>query len=565
MKHFSKLALAVCASALLSAPGLVAQEGGLLSKLKEAAAAAAPAGARQPLAPEVAKLLPAGAVAVLQLASIDSVESSAKKVVGAVDPRSARQVDLSEMIGPLAGLGLDVDRSKPFAIAMTLPATPESEPVATIIAPLKDLAKAKEALAGQGGAETVQWEGNYVGLGSNGPYERGEAGAFLGTGLPAGLFAGVADLATIIDFYRPMIEEGISELEGLAQMFGEMPGMSDFAAIASTLARQTVDEAGRFELGINAADTAVDLAGGLFPRAGKTMSLLKAMPGADTARMTSILQGGYPLAMVTGFNLQGFWAMYEKLMGAFLSQMPADEAKNLQAMMGKIGALYSGIGPGMGMGLRVGQQGLEMGAILESKDANGYMKAMTDMMKDPVMAEVGVQLADIQEIDVAGAKGVRMRSRMDLSKMMMVPAADEESAKAQAEQMGAIMKAVFGSETMDFAIVPSKGSILMTIGGSDSYIGEVASAAGSAKLDPMTQAAVNKVGPKAILFLHTELRSLLVQATGLVGKMGQSVPPVDPKGPAAPITIFISAKDGGMGFGLSTEAAGLGKIVKEMR
>jgi hypothetical protein len=517
------------------------------------------------------KLLPKGTVVVVVLSSVDEVEGVAKKLIASAQPGMEETISLEPALGPIVQMGVSLDRKRPILLALALPPAPEAQPTPTFIVPVADVAATRAALDEHGAGEAVVWGDGYLGMGMAGPYETGAAPAFLGV-LPRGQAKVAADLAAIVDFYKPLIEQGLDELAGLGEMLG---GAGEMAEIATTMIGDVVQfvrtfaaEAGMLGLGIGSDGARADCDVVVQPRPGKTLSLASAFGLSDLKALLPAIRSDDCLALAGSLDLARFWAWYERIFAIALAALEGEDAQTMKAFLERIRPMMHGIGPGMAAGMSLGRGGLRMTAAYDCADPAAYVTAMRSMLEAPFMAEMGMKLVAIEEIQVAERAATRLRVAIDAEKFsgMSVAGIGEAQLAEIREMQSRILQAMFGGETLDFTMIGLDKRLTMTMApDSGALAGAIAALAeGKASLPAAFSQLLARAGSRPGFVLDVDLRATVSQILEVMKASGEQAPTLDPKGPPARIGFYLGREGASLRLGFGADVKGIAALLRSL-
>lgn len=238
------------------------------------------------LPPEVARLLPGQATAVVVVSSLDELERLEQRMVALDRGEEAKGPDPEALSSVLASLAPDLlpvtDRARPVVIMFNLGNPLAGEPIATTLAlPLQEKARDPYFLRQLVGDSKVAIRGDYAAVSSDSTYVPGDqALSPLTTGLPDGSMALRLDLAQLISAARPLIEMALASTAqsySVASADSTAPASAPMSPeqvrIMTAFLRDLLDAAQRLDVAVTLAEGHDRLSGTLAVSPGSLLDL----------------------------------------------------------------------------------------------------------------------------------------------------------------------------------------------------------------------------------------------------------------------------------------------------
>jgi general secretion pathway protein G len=420
------------------------------------------AGAQESAAPgeALARLVPEGTVVYVRASSIDGLEQSARKIVGAFDPRTAERFEIDELLSELDLPGdlEQVDRTQPIAVCVSLGQS--SEPVPTFLVPVKSVEGYTLSLAGQAGKPAV--EGNYVAVSQMPGPARGTGPAAIALDLPAGDVVARIDLETLIERFRPIIDMGLGQIEAqMASMPQAATGGLDVAPLMRIYAggiRAVVDAAERLDLAVRLQGNRLEIAEALTVLETSELAHLGSPERTDVASVARFIDPAAPLSMVLGLDAPALLERFQPFLSAALGIYPEPMRKGLVEMMEKSDELCAQMGSAMAGSGEFGASGMRCTYYLRPADPAKLLA----LYKSMLASVTGIEVEGPTETRIGGASVTQFRIHVDAAALSDAQNLPPEQ-KAQFEEM---MAKIYGQNGLQLSLA-SKGEFTVIVLGDD--------------------------------------------------------------------------------------------------
>ncbi len=531
------------------------------------------------VADDLGRLVPADAVGVVYVPSLDALEAKWKTIVGAVDSDAASEVSVGKMLENLAGPAAgQVDRSRPAAVAFTLGAGPKPKPSFTIILPVLDGAAAKAAFGEvPPGKPAPVVLGKYLALSESPDVKPAATASALVKDLPAGDVTARVDLARVIGAYRDKIDEAMGQMgerAGGSDRPGAPPGLASAREMMKGLTevlKTLLDSAERLDLTVRVEGTTADLDIAFTAKAGSALDRPKSARG-DVASVAAALPRDYPIVALVGVSMAelGEWA--NSLSDAYFMAVPEQQRAALKKMMARSNEMYALLGNEAAVGLSLGAAGIEEAVVMSAKDPKAFLAKMDEAMKGEyaaALAEMGMAFEPLPVTTTAGVEVRGWAMKFDWVKMMAASGQEVAQDSTMLERMQKSVESVFGPGgfRMRMAIVGDR--IVAVAGGADDLMEKAITAAKSPGKPPASLSrALAKAGERPSFVVSLDLRETIADLLGFVAKMmpeegGREMPTL-PSGGPVPVAVYGTGAGREYWGGLSVDVGAAASLVKSL-
>ncbi|HTF88463.1 MAG TPA: hypothetical protein VK843_08640 [Planctomycetota bacterium] len=374
-----------------------------------------------------------------------------------------------------------VDATKPLGIAFRFDAA-SPMPVATFIVPAADPKALMTSMEKKEGVEPPVQAGNYIGIPTEaGAYKRDTASRLLAD-MPSGLVAARVDLAAVILKFRPIIDMGLEQAEGMVES-GQLDQMgggfssSEVLEMYLEIAHDIVDSADLFDATTDVRDGSLGLNLKLLSREGSALAKYSRPEAIDYRALAGRIDPQAAVVVISAYDqgamFERVWPTYESMFTAMEGKegVPAEGIAAFKAYLKHVKAMLPKMGRAMGVGFDFGVDGMRLGGSYASPDPQGFLKAMIDMMRDPAIAAMGIQAGEPTEIELAGTKGVSFQAKFDMEKFFKVMqfGAGAVPDDTQLEIAGKVSTAMFGKDGSRMVFLTGTDRTSMMFGGDDAW------------------------------------------------------------------------------------------------
>lgn len=200
-----------------------------------------------------AELVPENAFLYLEVASISTVEGLVRNVLARVQPSAAGSMSADMLVGQMlmmvGGDPEQLDRRRPFGVALSMPSGGMGQPAPTLILPVKDPPAFARSLRLPPGFADAVVRPHYVGVTMGSNYEVGSKAPSLARNLPDGAFA----MRMRMDPIRPMMAPAMQAARAQAGQAARAAGVDSKAYMAGVeFGLELLESLEQVEAGIDA-------------------------------------------------------------------------------------------------------------------------------------------------------------------------------------------------------------------------------------------------------------------------------------------------------------------------
>ena len=531
---------------------------------------------------DLGRLVPADAVGLVYVPSLDALEAKLRTVVGAVDSDAAKEVDVGKMIEQIAGpAASQVDRSRPMAVALSLGGGEKPAPSPTFILPVRDGAAAKAAFGEpEPGKPIPVVLGKYLALSESPDLRASETSSPLVKDLPAGDVAVRVDLARVISTYRKQIDEAMGQMgeqAGRGDRPGARPGLAG-GQMASMMkgfteaAKPLLDSAERFDLAVSVQGTTADLDLAFTAKAGSELDRPKSARG-DVASVAAALPRDYPIVVLLGVSMAEFSEWSTSLMDAYLLALPEKQRDAFKKLMARSNEMYALLGSETAVGLSMGASGIEEAVVMTAKDPKAFLAKLDEMMKGEsfsALAEMGMAFEALPPTTTSGVEVRGWAMKFDWEKVMAANGQDvalDPKARAKVEEMTG---SLFGPGGLRVRMAVVGDRIVAVLGGADDLMAKaIAAAKAPGKPSATLSRALAKAGDHPSFVVSLDLREVIAGILDMVGKVmpaedgGKEMPKMPAGGPV-PVAVYGTGSGREYWGGLSVDVGAAASLVKSL-
>jgi hypothetical protein len=249
-----------------------------------------------------------------------------------------------------------------------------------------------------------------------------------------------------------------------------------------------------------------------------------------------------------------------------MEQMPEDQRAKFQAYMDETTEMSKLIGPNMAIGIAMGDQGMELVEVIDSKDAATYVQRVDKLFADGMLSGIaGIDGKKGAVTKVAGVDVHTYELTFDLEAMMKMQGQTGDVPPKMLEQMSGMMKMFFGGDAMKMHLASVDNKLLMTMGGEARMAAAIESVRqGGGKASAAIQSGLEKTGGKPTFLLNVDVRLLLQQIMPMIAEMTEKEMPTVPEGGALPIMVWGKHDGRVYGGGLKVDVGGIVQLVESM-
>ena len=511
---------------------------------------------------EIASLMPKDCVAVVRIASVDQLVKNMRHAAIAVgeDPKS---VDADTLLKQLEGVGGKtalIDRSRPIAIAVSMPG---DTPSPVLLIPATD-AKAYAASLPPMGAPPVV-SGGYVVLALGAKYEKAHNPQALVNNLPSGVLAIRADAEQLVTMLGSEISANLRTVE--AQMARELTSSGsglDGKAMAEAfvgVARSVLGAAKTLELSLDYRDGQLDAFAALTVKPGSELDGWGAEP-VDLKSLTGRLSGKGSFEVLMAADWGKLWPRLAAIAQPALDIYPPQMRELLRPYFADFEQLYRALGPIVAAeGDVFGSKGMSFLMHLAPPDATALQRQFEAILAHESLAKMGISSGPAKAVEADGASIRDYEMKIDLDKFATL-----SGLPAERDSTATALHAMFGGGNLLMRLANKGGRSVLAIGAQPNLAATLASLDGKggnwSKSVQAVQARLGDCNPLVVERIDfAAMMSGMSQVAAAVG--GPALPPV-PAGQSADFVIAAGIHKNEWRGQLSIDVTGFAKVMKAM-
>lgn len=446
-------------------------------------------------------LIPADAMALVRMDSLQSLETAAKRLASAIEPSVVDDISLdalfSEFPPEFDPAWIDLTRPVGFAVGKVNPMTGE-EPVFCLFIPSNAPEQLATALAGELPSSRIF--GGYLGLStSEVGYPDADPTAQIAGRVGAGAISGVIDLRPVLDETEPMIKMFASMGRGsmLSEIQADQSMPAPIRAMAMDLGNGAFDFLDDFIESVTEVHFSLDLNGTLVAldgsvhfSEGSPVAELKNMDGPRFFELRRFMDASAPSTQAAGFDLSFLAKTLRPYIDEVLNAIPVEEhgdsgpfESQQQAFEAVRTAIDRGVdlvghfGDGMVSNAHINAGGMSMGGWIHGVQG--------DQLAGALMALFEVELASMAGLDLTMIESTESTQRMELTFTPETVARNFGLSEWDLKDLQE-MKQAFFPQPMGFSTTTVGDQTLFIVNGSrDTITQALASAKQTVKQDSM--------------------------------------------------------------------------------
>lgn len=364
---------------------------------------------------QIRALVPADAVAFLQLSSIDDLDDKVTEMELALGG-SGNETEINQLISlafPLIGSAAQIDRARPMAVALSMS---DGAPAPFAIVPALDSGVYVDTLVTRPAPPVIA--GDYVVVPMTAAYTQPTAPAAITEGLPDALLTGRFKVAEIVTPFRPMIEGLLAAAPQMyaSQLGGQLtdqPIGFDFGQMIEVYldpVRALLDSADTIDFSLSIADGHLSARASIQVLPGSSMAGWADEGGQDLSELAGRLDPDDAIRVVAAGDLRALVSrtepFYEKLALVY-----PEEMRDMFSME-KWLPLYERIGNGIAISAGLSDDGIEGAAYFQSADAGRLLEDWLTLAAEH-MGEYGIGISEPSESELDGARLVETHVDFD--------------------------------------------------------------------------------------------------------------------------------------------------------
>jgi hypothetical protein len=502
----------------------------------------------------IARLVPADALGVVRVPSLDEFDASLRTFMAAVNPEAKEPVTAEKLlkgIAPVPGAFEYLDHKKPIVVCLSFDGE-RMEPLPTFVLPVTNADEFLKTLPPSPATAKPVILGDYVGVSMLAKYAAREAPASLVDNMLPGAVSARVDLERVFEMFRPMIEPELDQIEEHADEMptGAMPGLD-----ASALAKSYIDGFRTFMDSAQTLDLATGMHGNRFDFSfvftaleKSALSDMGSKEKTDIVRIAKHLDPDSGIAFVVGMDPP---AMYKRF-GPMFERFAAAYPEPMRPMFATSMASWEKLAPVMGTAMCVNMDfsptGLRGTTYLRPTDAKAWSDAYVASLK--TLSMPGIELRGPEQVTVDGVAVSQMTLEMhdEAIEAMLRKKGGDKLDDAVLAPMKAMLKRFYGDKGMRFAFATKGNDGVMVVGGDDAHLKRAIAGLGDAdkKLPPDVQHEIDGLaGANPCFVARIDLARIMssIMAFAAFASPDHAATPKESKGPPAPIT-FHGAIDG---------------------
>jgi hypothetical protein len=370
---------------------------------------------------DFARLVPADAVLVVRLTSVEELLPAVERMRAALAPaaKSWTPHDLLAALDIPASASL-IDPKAPLGFALAV--SPERRVATPAFILGSPDPEALVASLGPPWRERAKVAGGYVGVALAGNYATGEGAAALLEGLPSGLLVARVDIQGLIEAYRPLIDLGLMQGESmLATPQGPGPlDVRNFMQSLFELALDFLDSAMRLDVALDVRGSRAKLAASLLTREGSALACWGRSEDVDFEFLARRLDPDAAIQFLSTFNTSGYASQVLDVYRAILDFGLA--SGKVTARLHEAGAaalevlkeVQGDLGPTALSSFDIGNTGVRGSFQYASPSPQVLVERLDGLFRLPALDRVGILPGQAQPVEIAGVKVLRRVASFDL-------------------------------------------------------------------------------------------------------------------------------------------------------
>ena len=410
-------------------------------------------------------LIPADAVGLLYLESIDAAERSLHEVSSKTADDSSR-IDIAGMISQRLGIPPEsIDRTRPAAVALSLLKLGRPIPVPTVILPVRNEQEVLEELRSRSGTSEPLGNKGYVGVALMPGYELGTGIPPLAKNLPAGSIAVRLRMDRILVAVQPFIDMALEKMMDVAAEKGRdaEEGAAQLEAVqartARALAQQALDllrATETLDVGARTRDGNLALAYRMQTTAESRNVAATAERAAGLVDLSRCLPEDYPVMGLVAMDFMKlvdiYKSMYSGVLNESMAEIPEPMREYTQSMMEHSLELYRLAEDQMFYAMRFTDSGAEVVHVLTTQDPSRFVEEIQKIMGFDLFESMGLGSVEREEpVEIDGVRIEGVRVRVDLGQIVKLHGATrdvEPGEESSPEEAVRVLRTFLGGDVM---------------------------------------------------------------------------------------------------------------------
>jgi general secretion pathway protein G len=526
----------------------------------------------------IARLVPADAVCIIQVPSIDALAKAVNALMHAAEPEAKEELEIDMILGMLEipGDAALIDHKKPMAMCFSLDAE-RFEPVPTFILPvtspdefLKSLPQPDETPSPDGTPPPAKpvTLGNYVGVTELPKYAVAEKPRSLAESLMPGVVSARLDLERIFEITRPMIEPMLEQgEEAMASASSSaVPGL-DTQALAKGYMdgfRTFMDSAETLDLAASMQGDRADISVAFTALEKSALAEFGSKEKSGVESLSKFLDPEASFSAVLGMDMASIAKKFEPILTSMLAAYPEPMRASFNASMASISQIYPLLGSGLATSFDFSPTGLRGTCYFHPKDPKAVIDLYTKIFKEMKMPGVVIQGPDAITVD-----GLALTTfNVTADPKAIAATMGEKADPAATGQLEAMMKQIYGENGMRVAFGAKGDELVQVFGGDEAYMHRALAVFkdGGHKLPPDLAPLLARIsGTNPCFMARIDMARLVGEVMLLAFAPGPAAgtPAANPA--SAPLTLYGGVAGRVWSGGASWDMARVAAAMKEAR
>ena len=415
---------------------------------------------------DLANLLPEEALVYVQLESLERLE----EISTTFYELTGSPLELDQLARDMieAQIGSDqVDPTRPIGMTSdpSLILTGAS-PISALFLPAKDPSTLAGSLQTGEGRPQAETEGSYVAIPQVEGFTRGTGPSPLTRGLLPGAVSVRAELGTLLETFRPMIDAGLDQLAGMVSSFPGEVGTSaieleDLFEIYIDGLGTVMDSADALDLALDFEGTEMNLAFEFLAEEGSQLATVVKDSKAGTTRLAGFLDPESDFLVFMNGGLGAFFEESLPMAEDFMSIYPEAVQSIFDTYLPKYIEMLHLCGDEIIMTQDWGSNGLSLEYFIAAEDTDELLASFRQMLQTELGRELGMSIGPLETTNMDGLEVTRSVVQVDYRKIASTFGAASE---VDQDQTAKLIEDLYGGEELEVAFAAS-GGVLAIYGG----------------------------------------------------------------------------------------------------
>jgi hypothetical protein len=418
----------------------------------------------------LARLAPENTVVFVRAASLDGLLAASRQIGAAAAREGAAELSIEQLLATASvpGAPKQIDRTKPIAICMVLPAEEGAALESVYLVPAVSGKKYADSVVPAGGTGTARIEGEYVLASASAGMEPAKESADLAVDLPDGDLVVRVDLARVCEHYRTTIDAGLGMVEAQMQsLSAAVPGgvnMAPALELYVDFFRAILDSGESFDLAMRLNGSRLELAGALTAREGSSLASYASKEKTSARALARYLDPDAAFSAVLGADMAAMTKRLRPMVDAVMQMYPEPLRASFGKMMEHNEELAAEMGSGSALSLDIGAGGVRFASYMRPRDSAKLLEIYQSMMR----SMPGLAIDEMQEAEVEGMSV--MRSRMRLDSEALAAAAAGAGEEATNPDLLAMLDSLYGEDGLAFTYATNGDVTALVLGGDENFL-----------------------------------------------------------------------------------------------